>query len=367
MTTRLITVKSLTNTRCRAYRCRKCPAEVAIVGEKSKVVSHIYKKHTALDQAQFYCSLCTHVRYYSAHREKADQLREMGCPVNEEANLFLNLHPYLPGNNDMEVLDDSDQIWRERSRQGEICSQLSTMRTNVQKDHELGSIITLTHPAAPMMLAEAERSSSRNGNSSAQSEFNFLDELLDYGSLINFSVGHLEISHQSHLAPCKTSVSCSRCCCDTTEELGKLVAGIDTLKDIMEKQVEMIRNNINHSTALMVNFTVGIQEQTSTYISLNNNITKMIEHLNDTKKPHPREDGSNYSQDKYRGCHQDRRDREQDKNETDRDIKEKTEENGRQCIINTDIHRTRKEEERKRYITIPPHYIIACNGTLPCK
>ncbi|KAL3854097.1 hypothetical protein ACJMK2_013376 [Sinanodonta woodiana] len=315
MTTRLITVKSLTNTRCRAYQYRKCLAEVAIVGEKSKVVSHIYKKHTALDQAQFYCK----------------------------------------------------QIWRERSRQGEMCSQLSTIQENVQEDHELGYIITLAHPAAPMMLTEAERN-----------KLNFLVELLDYGSPINFYVGHLPPTDISRHTPIslstmvsnstsvqqkeahhsqpprntepkdaytlaeqpdviaveghqrkstsKTSVSCSHCCCDTKEELRKLVARIDTLKDIMDKQVEMLMNNSTHSTALMVNFIDAIHYQTSTYRSLNNDKTKMIEHMNDTKKPHPREDGcknqigeGDHSQDKYRGGHQDRRDSEQDKNETVRD------------------------------------------------
>ncbi|KAL3891420.1 hypothetical protein ACJMK2_003682 [Sinanodonta woodiana] len=338
MTTRLITVKSLTNTRGRAYRCRKGPAEVAIVGEKSKVVSHIYKKHTALDQSPFYCSLCTfrcqyqrdlerHVRYYSAHREKDNQLREMGCPVNEEAKTCI--HTF--------------QATRERSRQGEISSQLSTMCENVQEDHELGTIITLAHPAAPMMLAEAERSSSRNDNSSAQSEVQFLDELLDCGSPINFYHTPISLSTMvrnstfvqqrkaHHRQPprntepkdaFKLAEQPNVIAVEGHQQLGKLVDEIDTLKDIMEKQVHMLRKNNTQSTSLMVNFTAAIQEQTNTYRSLYNNITTMIEHLNDTKKPHPREDwcknqiGEERDQDKNMGGHQDRRDRDQDKNET---------------------------------------------------
>ncbi|KAL3856742.1 hypothetical protein ACJMK2_011465 [Sinanodonta woodiana] len=332
MTTWLITVKSLTNTRGRAYKCRKCPVEVAIVGEKIKV-------------PPFYCRLCTfrcqyqrglkrHVWYYSAHREKASQLREMGCPVNEEASLFQNLHPYLPGDSDMEMLgrEDSKKIWRERSRQGEMCSQLPTMMENVQDYHEIGAIITLAHPAAPMMLAEAERSISRNDNSSAQSEVNFLDELLDCGSPIHFFLSppeirqHTPVSHNAmacnstsvqqreahnyvfNLAEqpkvtaveghqqkftSKTSFSCSSCSYETKEELSKLVAGINTLRDIMENQ---------------------------TYRTLNSNITTMIEHLNDKKKQHPREDGcknqNEEERDKYSGGHQDRRKREEDKTET---------------------------------------------------
>ncbi|KAL3891416.1 hypothetical protein ACJMK2_003678 [Sinanodonta woodiana] len=346
MTTRLITVKSLTNTRGRAYRCRKGPVEVAIVGEKSKVVSHIYKKHTALDQSPFYCSLCTFRCQYQRDLER-HVLNGMPCERGGQ-----NLYPYLPGDSDME---------RERSRQGEISSQLSTMSENVQEDHELGTIITLAHPAAPMMLAEAERSSSRNDNSSAQSEVQFLDELLDCGSPINFYHTPISLSTMvsnstfvqqrkaHHRQPprntepkdafklaeqpnviaveghqrkstSKTSGSCSSCSCDTKEELGKLVDEIDTLKDIMEKQVQMLRKNNTQSTSLMVNFTAAIQEQTNTYRSLYNNITTMIEHLNDTKKPErvnsKQEVRANHRQDKNRGGHQDRRDRDQDKNET---------------------------------------------------
>ncbi|KAL3864534.1 hypothetical protein ACJMK2_006208 [Sinanodonta woodiana] len=299
MTTRLISVKSLTNTRGRAYRCRRCPAEDAIIGEKSKVVNHIYKKHIekhiALDQAPFYCSLCTfkcqyqhdlerHVRYYSAHREKANLLREMGCHVNEEANLFQNLHPYLPGDSDMEVLghEDSEQIWR----------KIPPRRC---EHHKLSTIIMLAHPAAHMMLAEAGRSSSRLDNSSAQSEVNFLHELLDCGSPINFS--QRKAHHRQtprNIEPkdaFKLAEQPNMIAVEWHQQLAKLVAGIDTLKYIMETKVEMLRKNNTQLTALMVNLTDAIQEQTNTYRTLNNNITKMIEHLNDTNKPHPKEDG----------------------------------------------------------------------------
>ncbi|KAL3883575.1 hypothetical protein ACJMK2_029826 [Sinanodonta woodiana] len=233
----MMTIKSLTNIRGRDYHCRKCSAEVAVIVEKSKVVSHNYKKHTPLDQALFYCRCLSALpgatcavlpsHNYKKHTPLDQALFYCRCisalpgatcaalPSTQEANLFQNLHPYSPGESDMEVLGckESEQIWRERLH---------------------------------------------------QEAMNFLDELLDCGLPVSFSVDHLpqlEISqhtsvplntimlnygqqgeaHQSNIQgnqrqKCTSDksqakhVSSRSCSCGTKDEQGNLFTGIDILR-----------------------------------------------------------------------------------------------------------------------------------------
>ncbi|KAL3883549.1 hypothetical protein ACJMK2_029802 [Sinanodonta woodiana] len=231
----MMTIKSLTNIRGRAYHCRKCSAEVAVIVRKSEVVSHNYKKHTPLDQALFYCrclsalpgATCAALpnHNYKKHTPLDQALFYCRClsalpgATCAEANLFQNLQPYTSGESDMEVLgcEDSEQIWRERSCQ--------------------------------------------------EAKVNFLDELLDCGLPVSFSVDHLpqlEISqhtsvplntimlnygqqveaHQSNIQGNQsqkmylslqnktkvTAVEMHYCSCGTKDEQGNLFTGIDILR-----------------------------------------------------------------------------------------------------------------------------------------
>ncbi|MES9883262.1 MAG: hypothetical protein ABW185_20550, partial [Sedimenticola sp.] len=145
-----ITVKSLVNMRGRAYRCRLCPVVNPLVGEKSRVESHIYKNHVPLEKVPYYCKLCTfrctkqedlenHVLTFRMHRVRARP------DVPDETWLVQSDDPYILGPNDMEQLSvaDSEVVWRSRSRAtaGEASATITSNSTFPTSDLNLQAYV----------------------------------------------------------------------------------------------------------------------------------------------------------------------------------------------------------------------------------
>ncbi|XP_041370327.1 glutactin-like [Gigantopelta aegis] len=114
--------------RGRAYRCLKGDD---FVGERGKVISHIYKMHLPLDQSPYFCTLCTfrcmkleqlatHVSAYKDHIDRVRRAEESGEEVDEAIHLKESTCPYIVADGlDMERLsaDESNSLWQQRAGQ----------------------------------------------------------------------------------------------------------------------------------------------------------------------------------------------------------------------------------------------------------
>lgn len=119
----------LLSARGRAYRCLGCDR---YVGEKRRVISHIYKEHVPLDEAPFYCKVCLfrsvdqpslerHVdqNVYPAHQQKMVELRKQGCSIQDTDFLRRSHKPrYLTEGRDFQRMSAEDSVgeWRRRSK-----------------------------------------------------------------------------------------------------------------------------------------------------------------------------------------------------------------------------------------------------------
>lgn len=111
--------------RGRAYKCNRCEN---FIGERAKVVSHVYKLHVPLEEAPFYCTLCLfrcqrqkeltkHVRGFVPHLNRQEALEKLG-PVDAKLFLKQSTKPYAIQESDMVRLsrEESESIWQERSK-----------------------------------------------------------------------------------------------------------------------------------------------------------------------------------------------------------------------------------------------------------
>ena len=118
------------NSRGRAYRCNKCPTN-HYMGERSKVFQHFYRKHVAIDQVPFYCSICkfitlsrnelenhTKPAVYPAHAATVKAMLQNGETVNEIDSLLQNMKHYIISENDVTRLgkEESCHIFSQRKR-----------------------------------------------------------------------------------------------------------------------------------------------------------------------------------------------------------------------------------------------------------
>ena len=124
--------KGMINTRGRVFRCKRCTVSEPYQGERSKVILHIFRKHTALDMVPFYCAICKfvsssitelvkHVQpsIYPAHQATVQAMLANGEEVDEAGSLLQNLKHRVPDEiNDMERLPkkESDEIYASRRR-----------------------------------------------------------------------------------------------------------------------------------------------------------------------------------------------------------------------------------------------------------
>ena len=81
--------------RHRRYRCKSCQKE----DRRGRMVAHVLKRHVSLDQAPYYCSLCSfcytekkqltdHLTKYKRHREEAAKREPQ--PLTEILHFSLN-------------------------------------------------------------------------------------------------------------------------------------------------------------------------------------------------------------------------------------------------------------------------------------
>ena len=99
------------------------------MGERGKVVSHIYNTHLPLDVSPFYCTLCTfrctkieqlelHVTAYREHVSRVRLAEERGEETDERSYLKESTCPYeVVEGVDMERLSigESNSVWKKRS------------------------------------------------------------------------------------------------------------------------------------------------------------------------------------------------------------------------------------------------------------
>lgn len=91
------------NNRGRLYICNTCHFS----GEKDKVFKHYYKKHVAIDNVPFYCTICRFItnsskelmdhiepRHYPAHAATVEVMVKNGDDVHEYNSLIENKHYY---------------------------------------------------------------------------------------------------------------------------------------------------------------------------------------------------------------------------------------------------------------------------------
>ena len=127
---RLTTDIEFVYTRGRVYECLRC-TEGPYQGERSKVILHIFRKHVALDNVPYYCSICKFVTTsqmelekhlkpstYPSQKATVDAMICNGEPVNERESLLQNLKHYLPSEEDMRRLnkEDSQAIFANRKK-----------------------------------------------------------------------------------------------------------------------------------------------------------------------------------------------------------------------------------------------------------
>ncbi|KAL4225260.1 hypothetical protein ACF0H5_015948 [Mactra antiquata] len=125
------------NTRGRVYRCTKCDVN-PYQRERSKVLLHFYRKHVAIDQVPFFCTICKFIttsqldlekhvnqKSYPAHRAVVNSMLLNNEHVNEEDSLCQNLKHYIPTENDIIRLDkdESDEIFNKRKRNQDVIQE----------------------------------------------------------------------------------------------------------------------------------------------------------------------------------------------------------------------------------------------------
>jgi len=117
------------NTRGKVYRYGKCQNN-PYQGERGKVFMHFYRKHVAMDQVPFFCSICKFVTtsqlelekhveayVYPAHKATIKAMLANKEEVMEES-LFQNIKCYVITETDVvrPSREKSDQIFLSRKR-----------------------------------------------------------------------------------------------------------------------------------------------------------------------------------------------------------------------------------------------------------
>ena len=162
------------NSRGRVYQCQRCVIE-KYEGERSKVLTHFYCKHVALDAVPFYCSICKFVttsqrdlenhvlpKYYPSRVATVNTMLANGETVNENSSLLQNLQYYIPTEKDIVRLSkcDSDRIFL--SRQKPSCSIKSCY----------------TPPSNVDFSNDASMELGKEDDASSQKTVNILDDML---------------------------------------------------------------------------------------------------------------------------------------------------------------------------------------------
>ena len=108
--------------RGRAYECLKCKN---FVGERDKVIHHLYKHHVPLAEVPFYCTLCSfrcskwralmkHIKGYPLHAQMKKTTSSLD--VDDLEYLRESEHPYSNPDADMRKLsmEESQEVWSGR-------------------------------------------------------------------------------------------------------------------------------------------------------------------------------------------------------------------------------------------------------------
>lgn len=130
MSQMLVPSRTSVASRGRVYKCLRCTTIQPYLGERRRVVSHVYKDHIALVNCPYYCTVCLfrsvdamsmrrHTTTYPPHQQKMRDLQQRGSMISDATAMRQSTDPYhLQEGVDLQRLDglSSEDLWKARTK-----------------------------------------------------------------------------------------------------------------------------------------------------------------------------------------------------------------------------------------------------------